>query len=173
MIDWLPIFLPTFLVAFTSIYFLWNFIRRKNLRDNILIKIFLEIQPANLFKEKKETYFILITGTALSFIYALFPNAYRFLWPIEVLNKPLITYSGIIILKVSLMLLFTVNMQSDLNLLDKIENNNHEKFALRINKLLHSSIILMLFGLFFTIPSIGTFVLASVAIVYYFMLIKE
>ncbi|HET8964376.1 MAG TPA: hypothetical protein VFM99_10775 [Chitinophagales bacterium] len=163
MSDWLEIFIPAFAVLFATIYIAWNFFRRKKLNNNILVNVFSEIKLSNLFRENKLTLILLFSGTVAALIYGLHPSTYKFLFPIEILDRPLINYTGLLILKLSLMLLFIVNIQCDLNILDKLHANSFESFALRINKLLTASVTFMLIGLFVTISSIGTLVIAIFA----------
>lgn len=163
VVNWLEIFIPFFVVTFSLIYFAWNCKRRKKLSNNITLKIFSEIEISDLFKEDKLTLTFLFLGTLVGVIYGVHPPAYKILLPIEILDRPFINYSGLFILKLSLMLLFIINIQCDLNILNKIQGGNLDPFASRVNKLLTISVTFMLIGLFITISSIGTLLIAIFA----------
>lgn len=163
MNNWLEIFIPLFVVTFSVIYITWNFIRRKKLGNNILMKIFSEIEISRLLKESKLTLALLFLGTLVALIYGLYPPTYKYLLPIEILDHPLINYTGLFILKLSLMLLIIVNIQCDFKIMTKLQKNNLVPFTSRVNLLLTASITFMLIGLFITISSIGTMLIAIFA----------
>lgn len=163
MSDWLEIFIPAFAVSFAAIYIAWNFFRRKKLNNNILVNIFSEIKLSNLFRENKWTLILLFSGTLIAVIYGVHPATYHFFFPIEALDRPLINYTGLFILKLSMMFLFIINIQCDLSMVAKIEQSSFLPFALRVNKMLTVSVAFMLIGLFVTISSIGTMMIAIAA----------
>ena len=163
MNNWLEIFIPIFVVTFSIIYIAWNFVRNKKLRNNILVKIFSEVEITHLFKENKITLSLLFLGTLVAVIYGMHPPTYNFLLPIEVLDRPGINYTGLFILKLSIMFLVIVNIQCDLKILDKLQKNNIGPFVSPVNLILTASITFMLIGLFITISSIGTLLIAIFA----------
>lgn len=166
MENWLKVFISWFVVTFLIIYVAWRFIRRKKLRNSIVIKIFPEIEISGLFKENKLTLTLLLLGTLVALIYGLYPSTYKFLLRFEILDRPIIKYTGLLILKLSLMLLIIVNIQCDLNILNKLQKNDFEPFAARVNKMLTASVTFMLIGLFMTLPNIGTLLIALLAFIH-------
>lgn len=162
MNEFIKDFLPIFMIAFMACLFLWNEFRKKKLAINKGSKI--------LERVNYKFYLMFMGALLIAFLYSFAPDLYQYLLPIEDLDHPFINFTGIQILKASLIWIIIYQFKLTSlwtiffrNRVDEDEDNLH----VYSHKVLMGGLVLMFLGLFVTISSFAAILLVTLAFMEY------
>jgi hypothetical protein len=167
--DSLRLFLPSFMITFLGIIFIWEFVRkRKNsshkvqFDDNRILKKITQIG----FLYKLILVFLSVAGISFAYL----PEYYRFLLPIEPLDHPIINGIGILMLKISMIWIIIAQVLIDKELFklkEKITDINTTKLFFYSQRALMSGLLLLFISFSVTISSVIAILICIIAYVLY------
>lgn len=167
--DSLRLFLPSFMLTFLGIIFIWEIVRKsKNssqkiiFNDNRLLKKISHID----FLYKLFLIFLSIAGISFAYL----PEYYNFLLPIEPLDHPLINGIGILMLKISMIWIIIAQVFIDKELFklkEKITDINTTKLFFYSQRALMSGLLLLFISFFVTISSVVSILICIIAYILY------
>ncbi|MBX2963705.1 MAG: hypothetical protein KF687_14425 [Cyclobacteriaceae bacterium] len=168
----LEIFLPAFMIVFFGLISFWTKFRKRP-------KVELHVSKTEVYKKVHliDTVFkiMLISSILIVFIYTYFPDYYIIFAPIDFLDHPIINTIGVLILKVSLAWLVIAQLTIDKSafmIKTGIEVWNHNRLILYSEKLLLSGMLVMFFGFFVTISSIGSILICIIGLLLFDRLLR-
>lgn len=168
--EFIEIFLPVFLLFFVGVFFVWNYLRQKQLQQHWTgtgdPKVTRALRAASVFK------WLLALACLIVVLYSFWPDCYQLLLPINSLDVPVVNDTGLLLLRISFGWLVAVQLH--LNILIRFRfrwYGEHpyawEKIFLLAQKLTLAGVLLLLIGLFVTISSLAALLLSVVGLYLY------
>lgn len=168
--------LPIFILLFAILSFLWRRVRIK--KSLAMIKGDSEIlNKLSLLNRLYTGMFILVAGVV--FLYAFYNEMYNWLAvPFHALDIVPINNFGVLILNISLIWIISTQMNLDTSVYriasGKLDWETTQKIIIYSEKSILIGFLIMFVGVFVTISSLGSLLLALVSIlIYYFLFIKK
>lgn len=168
--------LPVFVFLFAIMSFVWRRVRIK--RSLSLIKGDSEIlNKLSLLNRLYSFLFVLVAGVV--FLYAFFNEMYNSLaMPFHSLDIVPINNFGVLILNISIIWIISTQMNLDTNIFriasGKLDWDTTQKIIIYSEKSVLIGFLIMFIGIFVTISSVGSLLLALISVlIYYFMFIKK
>lgn len=168
--DVLKLYLPAFIIVFIWVALLWrSFTRFSGICKN------LKSRHINSYSRLKRIYIvyrcIIIVFFVMIVVFSFLPGLYKWLFPIQPLNNPVINLTGFLILKVALVWVVVAQMMLDKELYKysrDIESLSAMEMVHVNEKILLKGFIVMFIGMFVTLSNLLAVVLVLIALIIYF-----